>query len=315
MILRQKCLMASLITQHEFGNALSRYPSILKKVSKKAKAGAQSLEELDEFRYRTAIANFNKSRRCNMEISDVIKLVEWKMHHGTFRPSLRKLVSSNSNDTLTAATKSAFDYYTENKNDIVGTLEKLTKPLKGIGPATGSLLLSIHDPENVVFFSDELYRWLCVDGRKVSLRYTVKEFEKLYEKSKNFMSRIKCTPIELEKVAYVIIIEQELSQKQKLLNNPQKSPDGLTSPIRNEEKSLPKKANRSKSLRKKELSEEAQNESTGLESIVNLRTEEVQRQQELVAGDLSPDRDSSNTLTRRKRKAFDSLKRSQKKGK
>ncbi|RKF83870.1 hypothetical protein GcM3_007044 [Golovinomyces cichoracearum] len=315
MKFRQKCLMASLITQHEFDNALSRYPSILKKISKNAKAGAQSLEELDEFRYRTAIANFNKNKKRTMEISDVIKLVEWKMHHGTFRPSLRKLVSSNSNDTLTAATKSAFDYYSKNKNDITGTLEKITKPLRGIGPATGSLLLSIHDPENIVFFSDELYRWLCIDGRKVSLRYTIKEFEKLYEKSKNFMSRIQCTPIELEKVAYVFIIEQDLSQRQQLSKSSKKSPDGLTSPNRNEEISLSQRINRSKALRKNEPSEVAQDGSNRLESIVKVRTGEVQRQQELVTGDFSPDIDFLNISTQKKRKASDSLKHRQKKGK
>jgi hypothetical protein len=85
----------------------------------------------------------------------------------------------------------------------------LSKPLKGVGPATASLLLAVHDPSSVVFFSDELYRWLLQDGKKVSPKYTAKEFEELFSKAKSFMSRIKCTPIELEKAAFVIIKENE----------------------------------------------------------------------------------------------------------
>jgi len=99
----------------------------------------------------------------------------------------------------------------------------LSKPLMGIGPATASLLLAVHDPSNVVFFSDELYRWLLHDGKKVSPKYTAKEFEELFSKAKSFMSRIKCTPVELEKAAFVIIKENDPVKEPK----PEKVPSGL----------------------------------------------------------------------------------------
>ncbi len=67
----------------------------------------------------------------------------------------------------------------------------------------------MHDPSNVIFFSDELYRWLLHDGKKVSPKYTAKEFEELFSKAKSFILRVKCTPIELEKVAFVIIRESD----------------------------------------------------------------------------------------------------------
>jgi len=129
--------------------------------------------------------------------------------HGIFRPSLPKQVASNSDEKIAAATKDAFQYYGEKPEDISGVLKKLSEPLKGVGPATASLLLAVHDPSNVVFFSDELYRWLCADGKKVSIKYTPQEFEDLFGKAKSFMSRIKCTPIELEKAAFVIIRESD----------------------------------------------------------------------------------------------------------
>jgi hypothetical protein len=133
----------------------------------------------------------------------------WFRRHGVFRPGLSGKVASNSNETIAAAFKDGFTYYAEKPSDIAGVLEKLSKPLKGVGPATASLLLAVHDPSNVVFFSDELYRWLLQDGKKVSPKYTAKEFEELFSKAKSFMSRIKCTPIELEKAAFVIIKENE----------------------------------------------------------------------------------------------------------
>ena len=133
----------------------------------------------------------------------------WFRRHGVFRPGLSGKVASNSNETIAAAFKDGFTYYAQKPSDIAGVLEKLSKPLKGVGPATASLLLAVHDPSNVVFFSDELYRWLLQDGKKVSPKYTAKEFEELFSKAKSFMSRIKCTPIELEKAAFVIIKENE----------------------------------------------------------------------------------------------------------
>ena len=81
--------------------------------------------------------------------------------------------------------------------------------MKGIGPATASLILALHDPEKVIFFSDEAYRWLCADGEKASPRYTVKEFDDLHAKSKALIAKLKVSPIDIEKVAYVIIKENE----------------------------------------------------------------------------------------------------------
>jgi hypothetical protein len=139
--------------------------------------------------------------------SDLYLLINRK--HGTYRPTLGKLVAKNSDEKVAEATKDAFSHYASHPDDIRVVLDKLSKPLSGIGPATGSLLLAIHDPQNVIYFSDELYRWLLHDGKKISPKYTPAEFEELYNASKSFMARLKCTPIELEKVAFVIIKESD----------------------------------------------------------------------------------------------------------
>jgi hypothetical protein len=108
--------------------------------------------------------------------------------HGKFRPTLPQQVASNSPEAVKEATSLGFSHHATNPSDIAQTLELLTKPLKGIGPATGSLLLAVHDPENVIFFSDEAYSWLVNGGEK---------------------ARLSVSPIEIEKVAYVIIKENE----------------------------------------------------------------------------------------------------------
>lgn len=201
---------SSTITLSEFRGALGRYGALIESLSKPPKAGSLTLQELDEFRYIDAPSRFSKKAGGKtMELTDVQKLVDWKLRHGTFRPTLPKLVAKNSDEAIKAATTDAFSHYASHSTDIAGTLQKLSEPLKGIGPATASLLLAIHDPEHIIFFSDEAYRWLVAGGEKASPKYSVKEFDELHAKAKTLMAKLKVTPIEVEKVAFVLIKESE----------------------------------------------------------------------------------------------------------
>jgi len=214
---------ADKITLSEFKDALSRYPALIKSFPKSSKEGAPSLEELDRFRYVDAPSRFSKKAGGKtLGLADVQKLVEWKLRHGTFRPSLTKLLASNSDEKVEEATKEAFAYYNKNPTDISKTIEILTTPLKGIGPSAGSLILAVHDPENVIFFSDEAYRWLVKGGDKTKILYNVKEFEELYTKAKAFQHKLKVSPIDIEKAAYVLIKENEPVHVPK----PKKEPSG-----------------------------------------------------------------------------------------
>jgi hypothetical protein len=75
----------------------------------------------------------------------------------------------------------------------------------------------------VIFFSDEAYRWLCADGKKASPKYTVKEFDELFGKAKTLMTKLRVNPIDVEKVAFVLIKENEPVYEPK----PKKEPSGL----------------------------------------------------------------------------------------
>lgn len=87
--------------------------------------------------------------------------------------------------------------------------------LKGIGPATASLLLSCYDPDNVPFFSDELYRYLHWSDTKTKawdrkISYTTKEYKDLYEKLQSLRERVRkksgktVKAIDVERMAFVL---------------------------------------------------------------------------------------------------------------
>ncbi|TVY87344.1 hypothetical protein LAWI1_G004741 [Lachnellula willkommii] len=201
--------MASSITISDFKDALSRYPAVLKARNANAKPDATPIEELDKFRYVEAPARFSKNTGATMKLEDIQKLLQWKLRHGTFRPSLTQQVASNSDEKVEEATKDAFSHYASNPDDIKTVIEKLSAPLKGIGPATASLLLAVHDPDHVVFFSDELYTWLVADGKSVQPKYKIAEFEALFSEAKALQARLHVSPIDIEKAAFVLIKENE----------------------------------------------------------------------------------------------------------
>lgn len=86
-------------------------------------------------------------------------------------------------------------------------LEALTK-LKGIGPATASLLLSVHDPAGVIFFSDEAFYWLCSEGAKTTIKYNPKEYQALRSEAGRLAERLGVSATDIEKAAYVVMKQQ-----------------------------------------------------------------------------------------------------------
>lgn len=137
--------------------------------------------------------------------------------HGTFRPSLRKLVESNSEETVEESTKVAFALYAEDNKALDQAVASLAKALRGIGPATASLLLSVYDSENIPFFSDELVRWSLFDDAKGcgwdrKIKYSIGEYKQLVPIVQALRKRLNegrgsekiFTALDAEKVAYAI---------------------------------------------------------------------------------------------------------------
>jgi len=112
------------------------------------------------------------------------------------------LVSSNDSAKVADTIRDAMTAYWKGK-DADAALKEITI-LKGVGPATAALLLSVHDPDNVIFFSDEAYWWLCCGGKKDSIKYNPKEYQALRDAARGLRDRLEVGATDIEKVAYVM---------------------------------------------------------------------------------------------------------------
>jgi len=127
--------------------------------------------------------------------------------HGKFRPTLMKLVSSNDPATAKGTIGDAVTAYRADSNaSACSAVESLSK-LRGIGPATASLLLAVHDPDHVVFFADEAFYWLCCNGREDPIKYNLKEYQALLTQSRVLCKRLGVRAVDVERVAFVLLHE------------------------------------------------------------------------------------------------------------
>ncbi|KAF2809616.1 uncharacterized protein BDZ99DRAFT_387974 [Mytilinidion resinicola] len=202
-------LTPSAITLFAFHNALTRYPATV----------PSKLHDLDTARFTTLPATVAKRREESggdawLEKREVLQLVEWKLKHGTFRPTLLKLVDGNPAEKIVESTRKAFAALspTPTPASIAAALPLLT-PLSGIGPATASLLLSVAAPDSAPFFSDEVFRWVMWEEAEVKgkgmgwerkIGYTVKEYRAVVEGVGRVMERLGVGAGEVERVAWVL---------------------------------------------------------------------------------------------------------------
>ncbi|CAJ2499973.1 Uu.00g028260.m01.CDS01 [Anthostomella pinea] len=201
-------LLLTNITIDRFNELLAQYNPLTASISstKSVKPGQKTLLELDAFRYEDAVARFrSRTPQARMTHEDVKVLVDWKLRHGKFRPTLMKLVSSNDEATVADTIEKAMANYWPDR-DASKALDAIAK-LKGIGPATASLLLSVHDPDRVIFFSDEAFYWMCCGGRKSPIKYNAKEYQELNVAAQVLVKRLGVSATDIEKVAYVLMKE------------------------------------------------------------------------------------------------------------
>lgn len=114
-----------------------------------------------------------------------------------------KLVSSNEPSFVKDTIQEAVQHYRDD-SDVSAALDILTK-LKGIGPATASLLLAVHDPEHVLFFADEAFYWLCCGGSKAPIKYNQKEYAELNRRAQALAKRLSVKAVDIERVAFVLM--------------------------------------------------------------------------------------------------------------
>ncbi|PKY00871.1 hypothetical protein P168DRAFT_243418 [Aspergillus campestris IBT 28561] len=199
----------------------------------------EGLGELDRWRYELVGVDVSGSGwmddvgdgdgRC-LTKDDLVRLMEWKLQRGVHRPALLGMIKSNPDKTVEQATRAALAalpgknlsqqnkpaHGSKNPNPEgqfpQTSLTELINPLRGVGIATASLILSAVTAHNkgggIPFFSDDVYLWLCMGevprlrselareskervqrrkscykrlGGELALKYNVKEYEGLWE--------------------------------------------------------------------------------------------------------------------------------------
>lgn len=127
----------------------------------------------------------------------------YSRRHGKFRPTLMSLVSSNTPEVARKTVQEAIALY-KKEEDVDKAVGVLTN-LRGVGPATASLLLTVHDPTRVIFFSDEAFHWLCCEGKKAPIKYNAKEYRQLRLRADELANRLGVSATDIEKVSYVLM--------------------------------------------------------------------------------------------------------------
>ncbi|KAL3782657.1 hypothetical protein HJC23_010166 [Cyclotella cryptica] len=169
--------------EHRWNVALTYYESMLRS------KGGETLVHLDE--RRNAIAREwnsvdNTAYLTKDQLMDVI--LKWKFAKGKPRNALIPLLQSNSPQSVMEYSKRALEYAsstsspsTKESSDVQdegNTISLAIKELchlKGVGPATASAILSMHNPDIFAFMDDEVIECLY-EGKR---GYTLKIYEEV----------------------------------------------------------------------------------------------------------------------------------------
>lgn len=171
---------------------------------------------------------------------------------GRFRPQLGGMIKTNKPVVVRKSTADAYKALVDKKptRETIDetfpktSLDTLTTPLRAVGPAMASLILAVGTEgkaNEIPFYSDELFLWLCVDwfpcseknranykkaerlvrkdGSGLNLKYNMLEYRQLYEEVVKLQDRINSdeekakseddngrdfTATDMDRVAYVL---------------------------------------------------------------------------------------------------------------
>ncbi|KAG8729885.1 hypothetical protein FRC12_020649 [Ceratobasidium sp. 428] len=212
---------SALIAQ-DIEGALSRYSSHIEQLGSKP---GSKLRELDDWRLNELLNLVRSRDPAYLDKEELQKLMEWKLTRGKFRPTLPALIDQNTQEKVTSLTQQAFAALSQLKSDskdkamtsesqkaFRALLKTLCAGLKGVGPATGSLVLSIFD-DRIPFMSDEAYIWAMYADQEASsgksklkreVKYTEKGYLDFAVRIWEIAALVGYTPVEVERVGWVL---------------------------------------------------------------------------------------------------------------
>ncbi|KAG9101449.1 hypothetical protein FRC06_003009 [Ceratobasidium sp. 370] len=212
----------SALSAQDIDDALSRYTAHIDQLGSKS---GPKLRELDDWRLNE-LATLVKSRNpAYLDKEELQKLMDWKLTRGKFRPALPGLIGQNTQQKVKTCTQQAFSALlqletdskdegstSESQKSFRALLKTLCAGLKGVGPATGSLVLSVFD-NGVPFMSDEAYVWAmyadeeAASGKrklKREVKYTEKGYLDFAVRVRGISALVERTPAEVERAGWVL---------------------------------------------------------------------------------------------------------------
>ena len=109
-----------------------------------------------------------------LTLDELVEVVQWKMHRGTYRARNLALVRQNTPAVVEAASRAAFEAMPH-----PGTPITRLSALKGVGPATASAVLAATRPDLYPFFDDVAAAAIPDFGR---LEYTAKGYARFSDR-------------------------------------------------------------------------------------------------------------------------------------
>jgi len=173
-------------TTKQFDFVLSKYQDALQAKADSKNSKSEVLLKLDKW-YQNELPKKIKSRgkEAHLTHEEIVQLIKWKLARGKFRPRLKDLIQMNTPRVVMQETKKAFRAIDKRK-DIEAAVSALSN-LKGVGPAMASAVLAAMAPDLAPFMADELLLSMPeVEG----IDYTMKEYMKLVEKTKECVDRL-----------------------------------------------------------------------------------------------------------------------------
>ncbi|EXJ85939.1 hypothetical protein A1O1_06308 [Capronia coronata CBS 617.96] len=120
------------------------------------------------------------------------------------------MVRKNETSAVLTQTKLAWEKLSTHQTGTAPSTSTVTAALdvvcelKGIGPATGTLILNVYDSDHVPFFQDEMFMWFFPHTKGDKLKYTQKEYLQLFDSARPVLEKLGIKAIELEKISYVL---------------------------------------------------------------------------------------------------------------
>ena len=129
----------------------------------------------------TIVEEVRQRSPMHLTLPELQTIMDYKLAFGQNRPALRALIKKNTDPQVKDVSERAFAVSGEDW-PAVETAMTILCELKGVGPATASLILSLLYPLTVPFFSDEAtVDVLRPSGGRKGIKYTMKTYKALFE--------------------------------------------------------------------------------------------------------------------------------------